>query len=180
MGRQYYCDYCLRSFRDTSQSRKRHLKSGEHLRAKQNYFNDFKSSFQLLTEEYNKSVCNHFYRNNFCKFGDNCLYSHLTYDRLQELKQKAFFEEFCKASGQTSGPNSGLIDSNFESKSHSNVWLKNRFKIIETNDQINVNSTHNSFQLKQLFSTLSPQQIPLSLIPPSIQEFNDSEECLWN
>ena len=180
MGRQYYCDYCLRSFRDSLSSRKKHLKSGEHLRAKQKYFNQIKRSLDSLKDELNKTVCNHFYRNNFCKFGDNCVYSHLTYDKLQELKQKAIFEEFCR---QTGGQNSGQTvqqsEDHFDSKTHLNIWLKNRFNIcddLNTND----NQISNFSHLRQLFLTLSPQQIPISLIPSTTHDFNHSEDCDWN
>ena len=176
MGRQYYCDYCLRSFRDSISSRKKHLKSGEHLREKQKHFNQIKSSLDLLTNELNKSVCNHFYRSNFCKFDDNCVYSHLTYDKLQELKQKAIYEEFYRqTSGQNFAQNFQQIADNFDSKTHLNVWLKNRFNICDTNHSLNTNSNQisNLFQLRQLFSTLNPQQIPVSLIPPTIENFDE-------
>lgn len=40
MGKQYYCDYCQRSFRDTVQDRKRHCQSQAHCHAKiQHEFN---------------------------------------------------------------------------------------------------------------------------------------------
>lgn len=47
MGKQYYCDYCDRSFKDETDARKKHLSSLQHINNKANHYNQFKG---ILTE----------------------------------------------------------------------------------------------------------------------------------
>ena len=173
MGRQYICDYCLRSFRDSRQSRKKHLKSSEHLRARDEYFRQIKTTFDTLKDEANKSVCHHFFNTGFCRFGDNCIHSHLTYDRLQELKRRVVEEELGKYEAK-----SATTENSCESEPHLNIWLKNRFNC-EALDTINVKNSEIN-ELRQMLLSLGPQQIPVSLIPPSAQDLAQSEESDWN
>lgn len=179
MGRLYECDYCLRSFQDSAFNRKKHLKSLQHLNAKRNYELKNQNSFQTLKLELEKSPCLHFYKYNSCKFGDNCIHSHLTQHSFEELKNKVLFENF-----QQISRNSSQIDNNFDPKSHLEIWLKNTFtenNSREKSSDLTI-SSNNSFNIKHfynIFSHLTPQQIPISLIPPNIQDFNECEDCDW-
>ena len=38
MGKQYFCDYCLKGFPDNRSSREKHLKSNQHKLAYQEYY----------------------------------------------------------------------------------------------------------------------------------------------
>jgi hypothetical protein len=184
MGRLYYCDYCFRSFQDSAQNRKKHLKSSQHLNAKRIYYEKNQNSFDLLANELKKNVCNYFLKFNFCKFGDNCLNSHLTIDRFEELKQKILYENSLKMTS-----NESRIDFDFDTKTHFEVWLKNRFNENELTDSsshsansFSLNNSNNLFNVnvfQNIFKHLSPQQIPISLIPPKIEDFNESQESDW-
>jgi len=185
MSRRYDCDYCLRSFKDLPQSRRKHLRSTDHLMAKKCYYESIKTAADHLRDELNKSVCNHYFRHNFCKFGDNCIHSHLTYDRLQELRHQAIAERMDSRRMAAMSPNVSQV-SGFDAKTHLDVWLRKRFNTTDSesardNDRTFdvINIRHNLQELKQLFETLDTRQIPISLIPPSIEDFNQSEECEW-
>ncbi|CAG2113875.1 unnamed protein product [Medioppia subpectinata] len=196
MGRQYQCDYCLRRFKDLPQNRKKHLKSNEHKNAVKAYHSALKTSRDLLADELNKSVCNHYYRHGFCKFGDNCIHSHLTWDRLQELRHRAIAEDMAAAvaavSGRQSQTNVWPIggEQGFDATTHLDVWLRKRFNTTTSGAEDNVgdsgghrlsaiNTCDTFADLKAVFNALDARQIPISLIPPTIEDFNESEECEW-
>lgn len=42
MGKRYFCEYCDRAFKDTSTSRKNHLKSLQHSQNKKAWYDSFK------------------------------------------------------------------------------------------------------------------------------------------
>jgi hypothetical protein len=85
--------------------------------------------------------------------------------------------------------NESRIDFDFDPKTHFEVWLKNRFNENELTDSsshsansFSLNSSNNLFNVsvfQNIFKHLTPQQIPISLIPPNIQHFNESQESDW-
>ncbi|GBM50683.1 hypothetical protein AVEN_45956-1 [Araneus ventricosus] len=68
MGKQYYCDYCERSFADGAENRKKHLASVHHQKLRKAHYDMFKGH---------------------CEFGTSCKYSHLTADDILNLIEQA-------------------------------------------------------------------------------------------
>ncbi|XP_018498314.2 zinc finger CCCH domain-containing protein 3 [Pyrus x bretschneideri] len=72
MGK-YFCDYCEKEFQDTPPSRRRHLQSGQHLRARAQWYASFKDPNHAYPT---KGVCNRFVNTGSCPYGDSCKYLH--------------------------------------------------------------------------------------------------------
>ncbi|XP_054158333.1 zinc finger matrin-type protein 5-like [Oppia nitens] len=92
---QYKCDYCLRSFKDLPQNRRKHRQSAEHELARSEWWRLRRPAIDRLRDELmNKQpFCQHYHRHQCCRFGDRCRYSHLTYETLQQLKQQAIDDQ---------------------------------------------------------------------------------------
>ncbi|GMN44099.1 hypothetical protein TIFTF001_013298 [Ficus carica] len=98
MGK-YCCDYCDKQFQDNPFSRKRHLQSLQHLRAKAHWYDSFKDPNQAYTEGLGKGVCNRFVKTGFCQYGDSCKYFHpqnnlqnLNYQGMSDSNQSPVFQ----------------------------------------------------------------------------------------
>ena len=57
MGKQYYCDYCNKSFIDKATNRKKHLLSLNHKVARTHHYKQFDSPLQIIIEESQKKTC---------------------------------------------------------------------------------------------------------------------------
>ncbi|KAF5739916.1 hypothetical protein HS088_TW12G01130 [Tripterygium wilfordii] len=81
---KYYCDYCDKEFQDNPVSRRRHLQSSLHLKAKALWYDSFKftdSNQSFPTNDgssvfVSKGVCNRFFKTGYCPYGDSCKYWH--------------------------------------------------------------------------------------------------------
>ncbi|KAK0161800.1 hypothetical protein PV327_008214 [Microctonus hyperodae] len=116
MGKQYYCDYCDRSFKDETDARKKHLSSLQHINNKTNHYNLFKDPRDILREESKKIPCNKFINYGECNFGNNCRFSHLTPAMTWELQRMvAWKDELLWSQQMRNMPNENeIIDEYFQ------------------------------------------------------------------
>lgn len=89
MGKQYHCEYCNKVFADNLGNRKRHLKSNAHQQQRRLHYAALKDPAVILEEEFQKKPCHNFQKGH-CHFGELCIYSHMTPQRIQELQNKVF------------------------------------------------------------------------------------------
>ena len=61
MGKNYYCDYCNKSFGDKASNRSKHLNSMQHKNARTKHYKLFENPIVIIQNEYNKKPCNEFY-----------------------------------------------------------------------------------------------------------------------
>ncbi|XP_069475383.1 zinc finger matrin-type protein 5 isoform X1 [Ambystoma mexicanum] len=85
MGKRYFCDYCNRSFQDNLHNRKKHLFGVQHQRSKKVWYDFFRDAAAILADEQNKKPCRKFLQTGECDFGNNCRFSHMTEDDVQQL-----------------------------------------------------------------------------------------------
>lgn len=75
MGRRYYCEYCDRAFADTLPTRKRHIQSIQHQRARKLHYDSFKGLFKcfffLQISSVESVIKNVQMRCNFCIWYEN-------------------------------------------------------------------------------------------------------------
>lgn len=89
MGRQYYCEYCDRSFQDNLGARKRHLASSVHIRNKKGWYDRFKDKRERLNAEIAKSrICKNYLQNGTCIFGSECRFRHMTDAEVLKLREE--------------------------------------------------------------------------------------------
>ncbi|GFT10930.1 hypothetical protein NPIL_450831 [Nephila pilipes] len=89
MGKQYYCDYCERSFADGAENRKKHLASAYHQKLRKAHYDMFKNAATILKEDKSKRPCRKFHSEGHCEFGSSCKYSHLTQNDVMQLIEQA-------------------------------------------------------------------------------------------
>lgn len=89
MGKQYHCEYCDKFFADNLGNRKRHLKSYAHQQQRRLHYASLKDPAVILEEELKKNPCHNFQKGH-CHFGELCIYSHMTPQKVQELQNKVF------------------------------------------------------------------------------------------
>ena len=78
MGRRnYYCEFCERSFADILSVRKKHINSIQHKRNRKLHYDSFKDAATLLAEASQKNHCKRFFQSGYCDFGELCKYSHV-------------------------------------------------------------------------------------------------------
>lgn len=108
MGRNYYCEYCDKSFRDVLAVRKTHLKGALHQQMKKEHFDRFRGEFidlypgvkfqplmslitdisTFLEEERAKLPCPRLLKNLECLFGSRCRYSHYSPSEIDQIELK--------------------------------------------------------------------------------------------
>ena len=88
MGRIYWCEFCNRGFADILSTRKKHLKSSQHIKLRKLYYDSFKDAATILQEESTKNPCNRFFKTGHCDFGENCRYSHKDLNQLKQESRK--------------------------------------------------------------------------------------------
>ncbi|XP_055689713.1 zinc finger matrin-type protein 5 [Lutzomyia longipalpis] len=86
MGKNYYCDYCNKSFKDILATRKKHLKGLQHQKAYKEYHAQFKGIKEIYLEESRKKTCKRILEGTTCKFGSECRFSHYTKDQLEGMR----------------------------------------------------------------------------------------------
>ncbi|XP_050072591.1 zinc finger matrin-type protein 5 [Anopheles maculipalpis] len=87
MGRKYYCDYCDKRIQNDYSIIKQHNVGLPHLRAKAEYFQQFKSLEQILEEIKHKAPCRSLKDGSECTFGVLCRYRHYTPEQIWEMQQ---------------------------------------------------------------------------------------------
>ncbi|GFY39425.1 hypothetical protein TNIN_258201 [Trichonephila inaurata madagascariensis] len=154
MGKQYYCDYCGRSFADGAENRKKHLVSAHHQKLRKAHYDMFKDAATILEENKLKRPCRKFHSEGYCEFGTNCKYSHLTQNDVRQLIEQANNE---KLAGKK--PRSELdIDS----------WLQTKIlKMNQSSD--NLPACPLNPVLPSILSSIP--NLPPSLIPCTPSEF---------
>ncbi|KAJ8679725.1 hypothetical protein QAD02_015512 [Eretmocerus hayati] len=85
-GKNFYCEYCDRSFKDVAEARKKHLSSLQHAKNKNWYYQSLKDPEQILAEESQKKPCMKFINQGNCPWDILCRYSHYTPAQMQELQ----------------------------------------------------------------------------------------------
>ncbi|XP_055708518.1 zinc finger matrin-type protein 5 [Phlebotomus papatasi] len=89
MGKKnYYCEYCQKSFKDILGIRKNHLKGLQHQKAVSEHYAKFKDLKEIFLEESRKKTCKRIFEGLECKFGTQCRFSHYTPGQLAEMKHK--------------------------------------------------------------------------------------------
>ncbi|XP_047132510.1 zinc finger matrin-type protein 5 isoform X1 [Hydra vulgaris] len=62
MGKNYYCEFCERSFADILSIRKKHILSTQHQRMRKLHYDSYKDAASILNEESQKNPCNRFFQ----------------------------------------------------------------------------------------------------------------------
>lgn len=93
MGKNYYCDFCDKTFADKANNRKNHLKGMIHQRCRKVYYDHFRDPEVILAEEMAKRPCKHFLSSGNCSFMESCKYSHLTEEQKQEMQRQIDFKK---------------------------------------------------------------------------------------
>lgn len=88
MGKNYYCDFCDKTFADKANNRKNHLKGLIHQRCRRSYYDQFRELEVILAEETAKRPCKHFLSSGICSFMASCKYSHMTEEQIQNLQRQ--------------------------------------------------------------------------------------------
>ncbi|GAB0098264.1 hypothetical protein DMENIID0001_139790 [Sergentomyia squamirostris] len=86
MGKNYYCDFCNKTFKDILLIRKNHLKGLPHQKARSAYYAQFKSLEEILVEESKKKPCKRILEGTSCNFGTQCRFSHYTPQQMTEMR----------------------------------------------------------------------------------------------
>ncbi|KAL5257364.1 hypothetical protein ACHWQZ_G012336 [Mnemiopsis leidyi] len=98
MGKQYFCDYCVKGFPDNRSSRQKHLKSNQHKMAYKEYYSSQTDPLTMLClRPKSGEICKNYEKLGKCDFGDSCKYSHfnssainkLKADKIQDLESKS-------------------------------------------------------------------------------------------
>ncbi|XP_065662700.1 zinc finger matrin-type protein 5 isoform X2 [Hydra vulgaris] len=84
MGKNYYCEFCERSFADILSIRKKHILSTQHQRMRKLHYDSYKDAASILNEESQKNPCNRFFQTGHCDFGEHCRFSHKNVTILQQ------------------------------------------------------------------------------------------------
>uniref|UniRef100_A0A182VSV2 Zinc finger matrin-type protein 5 n=1 Tax=Anopheles minimus TaxID=112268 RepID=A0A182VSV2_9DIPT len=87
MGRKYYCDYCDKRIQKDYNIIKQHNVGLPHLRAKAEYFQQFKDIEQILAEAKHKAPCRSLKDGSECTFGVLCRYRHYTPKQIWIMEQ---------------------------------------------------------------------------------------------
>ncbi|XP_035909408.1 zinc finger matrin-type protein 5 [Anopheles stephensi] len=87
MGRKYYCDYCDKRIQNDYNIIKQHNVGLPHLRAKAEYFQQFKDLEQILAEVKHKAPCRSLKDGSDCTFGVLCRYRHYTQEQIWEMQK---------------------------------------------------------------------------------------------
>ncbi|ESO91676.1 hypothetical protein LOTGIDRAFT_122096 [Lottia gigantea] len=85
MGRQYFCEFCEKSFADNPSSRKNHLNGTTHKANRENYYKMFLDPETRLQNERMKRPCKN-YLKGICQFGDSCRFGHMTEEGFRALE----------------------------------------------------------------------------------------------
>ncbi|XP_077282949.1 zinc finger matrin-type protein 5 [Arctopsyche grandis] len=86
MSRRYYCDYCDKSFIETPEAVKKHIKGLQHQNLKSEHYSQFQDKRIILENESKKITCKRFVEFGYCMFGTTCRYSHYTKHQLDTLR----------------------------------------------------------------------------------------------
>ncbi|CAH8855376.1 unnamed protein product [Trichobilharzia szidati] len=109
MGRRFICDYCDKSFPDSSFNRRNHLKGVQHQQARKVHYDKFLDPKERLDIEKGKKPCISFRNSGSCSYGALCRYSHLTVEEIQILEKKAN-DQFIASSYTSHLSSEGNID----------------------------------------------------------------------
>ncbi|XP_052897687.1 zinc finger matrin-type protein 5 [Anopheles moucheti] len=89
MGRKYFCDYCDKRIQNDYSIIKQHNVGLPHLRAKAEYYQQFKDIEQILMEAKHKPPCRSLKDGSECTFGVFCRYRHYTPEQMREMEELA-------------------------------------------------------------------------------------------
>lgn len=145
MTRQYQCEYCHRSFRDTAEDRRKHWQSAFHQNAKFEHEIDCLRTqtnaiapilHQILTDDERRTLNEILTKPTVCKFANQCRYGDRCRDshRLTELQIKEYKDRFTELLFSNRVKELVRIrSSNLVSKRQlkkelsANLWLERRF-----------------------------------------------------
>lgn len=164
MGRQYYCEYCDRTFLDNLTARKKHLASHAHKNNKKAWYDRFRSKRERLNDELAKPrICRHYAADGKCIFQNTCRYRHLTEMEERQLRQEIEEEEAKAAQKQAL-----------------EISLSSRYKISEQPDKKADDGSSNdvpeakpqgvTYELPEAFKSLP-------YIPPSLRPYDGADCC---
>ncbi|KAM9329688.1 zinc finger matrin-type protein 5 [Gastrophryne carolinensis] len=166
MGRRYFCDYCDRSFQDNLHNRKKHLNGVLHQRGKKAWYDLFRDSSEILTEEETKKSCRRFLQTGQCDFGPSCRFSHMTAQDLDALKFQVEEERRLKEERSRQLPPCKV-----------DAWLEERKKRLSSRSESDLASEPPTYHLPPGWPPLS--ELPPSLHPPTPADQRDSEDLEW-
>ncbi|KAH9490995.1 Zinc finger matrin-type protein 5 [Bulinus truncatus] len=179
MGKRYYCDYCDKSFADNPTSRKVHLTGNIHLLNKKAHYDLFRDEKEILEDDKKKKPCRAYLSTGNCKFGDKCLYSHLTNDdrlHLSEIVRQK--DEVAKArlfTTESKGENVQVL---------LKCWVDQRNKRMKQDCPESDGSAETVHAIKvpdyKLADCLTVfTNLPPSLLPPSKEAILNSRYVSW-
>ncbi|ORX45030.1 hypothetical protein BCR36DRAFT_333777 [Piromyces finnis] len=157
MGKNYYCDYCDRSFVDTPEKRKNHLNSQQHILNVKNHYNSFKEPRDILIEKLGNPICQNFFKNGFCSYGLNCKFSHVPYF-------------------QTRQESINYIDANYDYLIHKLVIetnMINNYQIVDKSRELKKQYEEKYKHLKKYVKEFPPS---MALPPPEGYDFSNCAE----
>ncbi|GIY11791.1 hypothetical protein CDAR_312391 [Caerostris darwini] len=123
MGKQYYCDYCNRSFADGAENRKKHLVSLQHEKMRKAHYDMFKDAATILEENKSKNPCRQFHTAGYCVYESSCKYSHLTPADIMRLHEQAAEQSGIRKNRPDPDINAWLQTKNLKTDSSSNSDL---------------------------------------------------------
>ncbi|XP_059612855.1 zinc finger matrin-type protein 5 [Phlebotomus argentipes] len=122
MGKNYYCDYCSKSFKDILAMRKNHLKGLQHQRAKSEHYAKYKTVKEIYKEESRKKTCKRIFEGQPCNFGSQCRFSHFTAEQLDQMRRQIAETE--AAENRTNEFNPEAISKILKKASEKILWDK--------------------------------------------------------
>lgn len=164
MGRQYYCEYCDRTFLDNLTARKKHLASYAHKNNRKAWYDRFRSKRERLNDELAKPrVCRYYAAEGKCVFQNTCRYRHLTEMEERKLREEAEEEEAKAAKTRTlvkCPPIKKSISCSPDEKDQDGCSGKSK-SVIETRQA-------RAYELPEVFKSLP-------YIPPSLRPYDGEQ-----
>ncbi|KAI0216900.1 hypothetical protein LSAT2_031162 [Lamellibrachia satsuma] len=168
-GKQYFCEFCEKSFADNPTSRRNHLRGLQHQRMKNLHYESVRDAATILAIESNKNTCHMFQQTGHCKFGITCKYSHLTRQQRNELERQAQAEEEARRKRLLKKQHEPSLDE----------WLAKRAKTRPSDDKSVADET-SQCPLYCLPSWLEGiANLPPSVLPPPPEAFKDLQLEGW-
>ncbi|KAL5016327.1 hypothetical protein ScPMuIL_005916 [Solemya velum] len=155
MGKRYYCDYCDKSFADTANSRKNHLKGVHHQRMRKLHYDSFRDPSVILAEERGKKPCKMFQSTGYCDFGNSCRFSHMLEQNFKDLEAQVHKGKETGKQKKAAGDNDPTLEQ----------WLEERAKKPKTEVKKKVRDS--GIELPQY--TLAPCLMNIPNLPPSLR-----------
>ncbi|KAK2173421.1 hypothetical protein NP493_876g00003 [Ridgeia piscesae] len=168
-GKQYFCEYCEKSFADNPTSRRNHLRGLQHQRMKNLHYESVQDAATILAVESSKNACHMFQQSGHCKFGITCKYSHMTRQQRNELEKQVGAETEARRQRQLKNQREPSLDE----------WLAKRAKKSPSDDRSVTDETsqRSMYCLPSWLEGIT--NLPPSVLPPPPEAFQDLQPLEW-